>query len=195
MAQNLVRFHEIGQLPSTVQLDCLDEGEGVEATLTANKAQWHKSCALLYNNTELRQAEKRLLAGSTLQHGDTSGSHKHTRSQSATQDKKPVPVCFFCGNPAGADGPLHEASMFEMEKHVRSSAAIVEDHELLAKLSMGDMVALESKYHNKCRLKLHNRARAVKLAEAREISDTERTIYGIVFAELVMYIEEVHLDT
>ncbi len=60
---------------------------------------------------------------------------------------------------------------------------------LLGKLSLGDMVALEAKYHSKCLLALYNHARKAK-AEPHVADDDDLEIAGIVFAELVMYIEE-----
>ena len=97
-------------------------------------------------------------------------------------------VCFFCGEPPGNSG-VHEAATFQIDKRVRACAVLLEDTELLAKLSTGDMVALEAKYHSKCLAGLYNRARTVKsdgdgIDEMNEFS-------GIAFAELVMYIEEV----
>ncbi len=59
---------------------------------------------------------------------------------------------------------------------------------------MGDMVALEAKYHAMCLLALYNRARKVK-TDAQQGTDREREISGIVIAELVMYIEETRLET
>ena len=64
---------------------------------------------------------------------------------------------------------------------------------LLAKLSLGDMVALEAKYHTKCLLALYNRARKVQVEQQGAYSEDDE-ISGIVFAELVMYIEEVRLE-
>ncbi|KAG0718841.1 hypothetical protein GWK47_051690 [Chionoecetes opilio] len=43
MAANLVKFDELGKLPRTVQLQRLDEGQGVEATMVAHQAKWHKN--------------------------------------------------------------------------------------------------------------------------------------------------------
>ena len=77
---------------------------------------------------------------------------------------------------------------------MRESAALLGDTLLLVILSMGDMVALEAKYHAKCLLALYNRARKVK-TDAQQGTDRERELSGIVVAELVMYIEEAHLET
>ena len=95
---------------------------------------------------------------------------------------------FFCSKPAG-DEIFHEAATFQLDNTVRKFAELLEETELLAKLSAGDMVALEAKYHQKCLRDLYHRARKHKSKEILE-TDEEITIMGIVFAEIVMYIEE-----
>ena len=65
MAANLVKFDELGKLPRTVQLQRLDEGQGVDATMVAHQAKWHKTCMRQYNNTMLRRAENRPIASSS----------------------------------------------------------------------------------------------------------------------------------
>ena len=74
------------------------------------------------------------------------------------------------------------------------SAELTGDSLLLAKLSLGDdMVALEAKYHTKCLLALYNCARKVQVEQQGAYSEDDE-ISGIVFAELVMYVEEVRLE-
>ena len=99
--------------------------------------------------------------------------------------------CFFCGEAAGTDG-LHEVTTFQVDQHMRKSAELTGDSLLLAKLSLGDMVALEAKYHTKCLLALYNHARKVQVERQGAYREDDE-ISGIVFAELVMYIEEVRL--
>ena len=62
---------------------------------------------------------------------------------------------------------------------------------LLAKLSKGDMVALDAKYHSKCLSALYNHARKFKAGAQQG----EHPMSGIAFAELVMYIEETRLES
>ena len=52
-------FNELGRLPSTFQIGQLDEGHGIEAAMVANKAQYHHTCRLKYNETMLKRAKKR----------------------------------------------------------------------------------------------------------------------------------------
>ena len=73
------------------------------------------------------------------------------------------------------------------------AATLTGDMQLLGHLSAGDMVALEAKYHTNCLLKLYNRARACK-SNADNETNKDATISGIVFAELVMFLEEARYE-
>ena len=187
----MVKFNELGKLPRTLQLERIDEGQGIVA---ANEAKWHHTCMLRYNNTMLRRAEKRTHPNHEDTRSDDDVSHKRSRLRpSSTEANASKASCFFCGQSAGSDG-LHEASTFQIDRRVMESAALLGDTFLLARLSMGDMVALEAKYHAKCLLALYNRARKVK-TDAQQETDRECELSGIVVAELVMYIEEARLET
>ena len=188
LAENLVKFNKLRKLPRTLslQLDGMDEGQGIEAAMVNNKAKWHKACSLRYNNQMLQRVEKR-----EHQSPERDGApRKCSRLQSSL---KPSEVsCFFCGQEAGTDG-LHEVTTLQVDQHVRESAKLTGDSLLLAKLSLSDMVALEAKYHTKCLLALYNRTRKVQTAQQRTGSEDDE-ISGIVFAELVMYIEEARFE-
>ena len=47
----------------------------------------------------------------------------------------------------------------EMDKKVREAAAELPDERLIAKLSEGDLVATESKYHKTCLAEFYNKVR------------------------------------
>ena len=87
---------------------------------------------------------------------------KHSRLKPS--HKPGEELCFFCGEKGGTDG-LHKAVTFQVNHRVRKSAELTGDNFLLAKLSLGDMVALEAKYHTKCLLALYNNARKVQAAQ------------------------------
>ena len=59
IARNVPLFHKINALPILVSPTRLDEGDGIESTLTRNRAKYHSSCKLEFNNTELERAQKR----------------------------------------------------------------------------------------------------------------------------------------
>ena len=87
---------------------------------------------------------------------------------------------------------LHSALTFEVDKKVRESATLLNDSKLIAKLSSGDLIAIEAKYHSKCLVRLYNRTRSLKLQKVAEASNTEAVeLSELVFAELVACIEEV----
>ena len=186
MAANLVKFDELGKLPRTVQLQRLDEGQGVEATIVVHQAKWHKTCMLQYNNTMLRRAEKRPIASSSAFGSSDDVPGKRTRSLSSEATSSDA-SCFFCGE-SGTE-TLHGVATYQVDTRVRKCAAQVGDNELLARLSM---VALEAMYHSKCLLALYYRAKTTVEAEPK--TDHEGVMSRIVLAELVLYIEETHLE-
>ena len=106
-------------------------------------------------------------------------------------EHRPLIVTMYLGhvyvNNAGTDG-VHEVATFQMDWET-----ILEDTELLGRLSAGDMVAQDAKYHRKFLSVLHNRVRKVE-SEGPTYKANEREVSGIVFAELVIYKEEARLD-
>ncbi|XP_076031372.1 uncharacterized protein LOC143019540 isoform X1 [Oratosquilla oratoria] len=187
LAENLIRFNELKELPCTLQLHRLDEGHGIEAAMVANSAVYHKTCQLRYNRTKLQRAEKRKRV--TVDDSHNTGACKPIRSLSVSTGNSGPPSCFFCEQPAGSER-LHEAVTFTIDRHVRDCATLLEDSTLLRKLSAGDMVALECKYHAKCLSQLYNRARAARCSEATEETEQEKQLSRVAFAQLVLFIEE-----
>ncbi len=59
LATNIMRFSELRELPMCIDVECLDDGSGIEATFTKNNAKWLKSCHTKFNTTKLKRAEKR----------------------------------------------------------------------------------------------------------------------------------------
>ena len=143
-----------------------------------------------FNNTKFERAPKRIQdQGKTCLDNQGESSSKQKRSTEASNDQS---KCFFCGDSAGKDG-LHEAFTFQLDKNVRRAATLIGDMQLLGRLSAGDMVALEAKYHTNFLLKLYSRARACKNNSDNE-TNKDATISGIVFAELVMFLEEARYE-
>ncbi|KAJ8380702.1 hypothetical protein SKAU_G00014800 [Synaphobranchus kaupii] len=175
---------EIRQIPAEPDLDRLDDGNGIEATLMTNRAQWHKACRVKYSQTILQRRRK------SLEKVEQSDAPKvHTRSAHSHVDPKD-PVCFFCNKPAGSE-VLHEVATKQIDFNVRKAALETEDTELLAKLAPGDMIALEAKYHRNCLRMLYNKARQ---AVANYGHEEEAQLHGIAFAELVAFMEERRSD-
>lgn len=182
LAKDLLQFQDLGYMPNDLNLQRLDDGNGVEASLIAHNALWHKTCRLKYNQTMLQRHSRR--SAEEQQSGTPS---VHTRSVHR-QPKATEPLCFFCNNVAGPEG-LHEASTKHLDENVRKCALKLEDTELLAKLAPGDMIATEAKYHRNCLRMFYNRTR-----EAAPKDEDEARLHGIAFAELVAFMEDMRSD-
>ena len=63
-----------------------------------------------------------------------------------------VQNCIFCSE---AGGTLHSCSTMNLDHELRRMA-IQEDTALLARISGGDLVAIEAKYHYNCHSKYKN---------------------------------------
>ena len=99
------------------------------------------------------------------------------------------PVCFFCDNTASTEkGPLHLVQSFRLYQRVRRCASMLEDSYLHAKLQNGDLIAQDAMYHKVCLSNLY-RSASYKQLEGN-FSDSERKLQGIVFGEVVAFIEE-----
>lgn len=55
----LEEFRKLESLPVSIDVSLLDDGSGIEDTLSRNKAKWHKNCRLLFGNLQLDRAKKR----------------------------------------------------------------------------------------------------------------------------------------
>ena len=184
LAEHLIKFHELGQMPVELDINRLDEGNGIEATLIAHRAKWHKSCRLKLNQTKLNRLQNKQEAKKP-----STSSAVQTRGKQSTRIITDC-VCFFCDEPAGLFGDLHEVSTKEVDWKVRKCALALEDTELIAKLAPADMIALEAKYHTKCLLRLYDNA---KKAADRQGEPADH-LRGIAFAELVAYMKEYRLE-
>ena len=185
LAEQLISFNELGHMPINVDIKQLDDGGGIEATLARNRAGWHKSCRLKFNQTKLERLKKQ-------QNNEkvSTPPSVHTRSSHRSIDLKDD-KCFLCDNPGGSEG-LHNASTYNIDAKVRKCAIALKDTTLLAKLEPGDMIALEAKYHWKCLVDLYNRARA--LDRAGQEKDCEAHLHGIALAELVAFMEDLRKE-
>ena len=68
----------------------------------------------------------------------------------------PSDECYFYEN---GDGKRHEVTSFRLDRRVRRSSYILTETEqtLIGKLSKGDMIAHEAKYHATCLADLYRR--------------------------------------
>ena len=189
IADLLQGFSDIGCLPKSLDLTQLDDGEGIETTLKQHKGKWHDLCRLQYNRTQLQRAAKRTRP---VDAKCTTSSKKRFTRKSIEQASCPsIETCFFCNKPASGGETLRRASTFGIDLKVCQCATILQDEQLLVKLSAGDLIAQDASYHLECLVFLYNRARE----KNSPTNNTDEVNEGIAFAELVSYIEDCQMDT
>ena len=183
LSKNLDRFKELGSIPLQLNVSRLDDGEGIEHCLKSNNALWHKSCFWKFNNTMVNRAEKKRQA--TLLSSEAS-STKYIRKHDTVSSTL---SCFFCEK-SGKSTDLRSAATFQLDFKVRTCALQIQDQKLLAKLSSGDLIAQEAKYHPACLVDLYRKAQSQNKEKCGTELSEENIRQGIVFAELIEFIEE-----
>lgn len=182
IATNVPLFQAINELPITLDSVRLDEGGSIEETLRRNKAKYHQSCRLMFNNTKLERAKKRASTEESTTDERVCkmrrASHEIGRSE-----------CFLCEKEAPPSA-LRQAMTMQLNARLNECARTLNDGRLLAKLSAGDAVAQELKYHPSCLTALYNRVRASNLAAEKQQTSEEKDAYPLAFSELVTYITE-----
>ena len=191
-------------LTPRINVEHLDEGDGILATLILHRAKWHQSCRLHYYSTQLDRGRKRKSADFSEVSSDCSaiGSDVqvptrtvYRRSMSVDVRKSSVyvaPVCFLCdGLETDTNDPtLHTVTTLHVDDNVKKCAAILGDSALLAKLSDSDLVAQEAKYHLKCLCSLYKSRDKFVAQQSRADTCELGSLHGLVFAQLVSYINE-----
>ena len=183
LVEHLIQFKSLGHMPVDIDIDRLDDGDGIEATLMRHQACWHKTCRLKFNQTKLDRLSKKVAT-------EENSLPMQTRSSHSKVDLKDD-VCLFCDKPAGSEG-LHNASTCDIDRRVRQCALELNDTALLAKLAPADMIALEAKYHTRCLAALYNRARGA--SSSKSGCDNHNDFHSIAFAGLVTYMEDFGTD-
>ena len=120
-----------------------------EDLLRGHTAKWHKSCYLKFNTTELKSSEKRSLDSGNRSREDTEVVRKNlTRRSLPCKVSMKANICFFYDKPL-PDEQLEklESATRKIDSRVRECAKTLQDTALMAKLSTGEIVALEAKYH------------------------------------------------
>ena len=96
-------------------------------------------------------------------------------------------VCILCEE--WGDISLHKASTLGLDDKVRRCAMICQDKSLIAKLSAGDLIAINAEYHLSCLTKLHHKPQSELNKAERNDSISVQTAKVQAFSDLVEYIE------
>ena len=174
-----------------------EETISFEDLLSRHTAKWHKSCYLKLNTTELKRAEKRSLeSGNGSREATGVVRKKLTRRSLPCKVSMKANICFFRNKPL-PDEKLEkcESATRKKDSRVRECAKTLQDTAFLAKLSAGNLVALEAKYHAKCLVALYNKAKRAQSAnKASDSSRHERICHAIALADIVSYTEDCKYD-
>ena len=139
ISMNIPLFYEINDVPIILDPARLDEGGGIDGTLRRNKALYHQSCRLLFNNTKLDRAKKRRAQNSN--QGDC-----QTKMRRAHEGQKSTLACFLCNTEAPAS-ELRQVMTMQLNQRLNECAKALNDGKLQAAPSGGDAIAQELKYH------------------------------------------------
>ena len=154
--------------------------ENLEEECVSNKVVYHKRCRSEYNDQHYQRAIKRAKTDSNIEN-EPSSSRK---TQSSFDAKNFQSICFLCNESTAEQ--LYLVISLEMDKKVRENAAELLDERLIAKLTEGDFVATESKYHKSCLAEFYNKVRT--FASKASTAEQEKSIAeGIVVAEIECY--------
>ena len=100
-----------------------------------------------------------------------------------------LPVCFFCD--AIVEQDYHKVATKALDANVRKMATELHDTHLLAKLSPGDMIAMDAVYHKHCLTGFYARYRSSVRQKNVNTGETKLSFEAITLAELISYIEEI----
>ena len=102
---------------------------------------------------------------------------------------------FFCKNSGSKANPLHLVTKLSVDEQVRKYATILQDQQTIAKLSQGDLIAIDAYYHTSCLVSYYKKGEKIEKRAEKDEEDQEQSIDSIVLAELVAYIEECRFDS
>lgn len=184
---NVKHFKILNALPVDLKIDLTDY---TSDDLSSNSAKWHKPCHLKFCSTKLKKAkEKYQQRGANNNGGVEIPCPRPPKRQSTDTSSRKFSVCIFCDETAG---DLHCFSTMKSNANMRKIATELGKFDLLAKISQGDLIAIEAKYHMKCLTNLRNEYRSLIRQTKRESLDSqddEKVNESRAFVELVAYVE------
>ena len=123
-------------------------------SLSTGKQTFHKSFISMYDKQKLNRKRKRNEAEESSGEAEESNDRQHTTRRSLSA-KNFTEKCFFCDT-AKVNEELHTCQTLYLDICIRNIAQEMNNAKLLIKLSEGDMVATEAKYHRGCLIMLYN---------------------------------------
>ena len=110
------------------------------------------------------------------------------QNDNADDDSEATTPCFICNEIGEKRFGRHRAETLGITRKVYEAAKTLCDTESLAKLSAGDMIAIDAVYHLRCLNRLYKKAEAIKDGTSK-FNDGEKLKQQQAFVELLEYIE------
>ena len=86
---------------------------------------------------------------------------------------------------------MHEFRTLGADHNMRTMATDLQETDLLTRIeSIGDLIALEGKYHHACLVGLRNRHRSFMRQNSQVDNIEEKQLKAMAFIELIIYIEK-----
>ena len=182
VADQLKKFQAIGQLATNIDNRIGETSSGdLSDPFVTNEAKFHKRCKNKYDHYHYQKKRKQPLSES-----EECPPLASTRARySATNFQL---KCFFCEK-EDTNHNLTQAQTLGLDRKVRDAATALTDQRLLAKLSEGDLVATEARYHLSCLAALYNRLRRIPETDSAEETESSITA-GMVLGEILDYIKD-----
>ena len=127
----------------------------VSQYLKAKMAQWHESCRLKYSKVKVEKLINRFNEssdGADKRPLKLENKIQPTLRHSSRMAPKTCHLqfqCRFCDEFDEITN-LRRATTFEVDQKVKTAANYLNDHKLIGKLSGGDMIAIDARYHLNC---------------------------------------------
>ena len=164
----------------TTSLVDLKGDSNIASNLGNVKAKWHKRCALEISSSKLKRALSRKEKESDISLETPS---KQLRKSFMPGNPLGSPMCFFCDKsgvfyneetqPSNRMNKEEKSRLLQCVKtlardvNIREAATQMGNTKVLAKLSEGDMMALEAFYHKSCMDSFANQYRSFVNKEAK----------------------------
>jgi len=139
-------------LACPVNISLLDEGVGISQTLEQHEARWNNSCQLKCSSSRIARAQPTRSISEDINKSSPSTSHyiRPCSSNTRADVGRGISKCFFCDEPESKDHILHDARVPKVTERVKRCAIELQDQKLIAKLSSGDLVSQDARYHANC---------------------------------------------
>lgn len=181
--ENVRSFRQLNALPVDIHF-----GEDVDVEcLCRNNGSWHKTCHLKFSASKVKKAQERVDRKRKSEDEVPAPTYTITKRRASNQaDLR----CLFCREEDVIEN-LHRFSYLETDRRIREMALELQDYELLGRMSGGDLIATEAKYHLDCITTFRNRYRSLvtKKTETSDGVNNEKMDESVAFVELTEYIE------